>query len=135
MEKGFTLIELLVTFVILGLIMMIGVQTYQNITINSQQTKYEYYRKIMINGADILLESRKNVMESGECYSILYQDLVKSGKVIEDEITCTGYLQLTKTGKKFHYNDANLECKDKNNTILKEKTEEISASCTKVDIN
>lgn len=133
-QKGFTLIELLATLVILGIVMIVAVQSYQNLTANSNQTKYEYYKEIIINASDLVLESRKNIMESGECFSVSYQDLVDKGKVKEDDITCTGSIQLTKTGKKFIYNDENLECKNKNDVVLKEKTANVGGSCIAVNV-
>lgn len=133
-EKGFTLIELLATLVIMGIIVIVAVQSYQNLTANSNETKYEYYKKIIINAADIALESRKHVMESGECLSISYQDLVAKEKIKEEDITCTGLIQLIKNGKKFTYNDANLECKNENDVVLKERTANVSSTCTNINI-
>ena len=133
-EKGFTLIELLATLVILSIIMILSVQTYQNITSNSNKTKYEYYKKIILNASDLVLESRKNIMKSGECLSVSYQDLVDKGKVKEDDISCSGFIQLTKNGKKFIYDDKNLACENKNGDVLKESTANIDNICVIVNV-
>lgn len=133
-QKGFTLIELLATLVIMGIVMVLAVQTYQNITSNSNETKYEYYKKIIIDATELVLESRKSIMKSGECFSVSYQDLVDKEKVKEDDITCTGSIQLTKNGKKFIYNDANLACENKNGVVLKESSANVDSTCITVNV-
>lgn len=128
-QKGFTLIELLVVLVIMGIVLIVAIQSYQNITMNSNETKYRYYEESMKTAAELLLEGPKKYMKDGECFSISYQKLIDSGKLKEEKITCTGHVQLKKNGNKYIYDMSNLECKNENDLLLKEKTAEVSAVC------
>lgn len=129
-KQGFTLIELLVVLVVMGIVLVVVTQSYQNITANSNETKYKYYEDSMKTAAELLLEGHKKSMNDGDCISISYQKLVDSGKLKEEKITCTGFVQLKKNGNKFTYDMANLACKNENDLVLKEKTAEVSAVCT-----
>lgn len=125
-NRGFTLIELLVTLVIIGIISVIAMQSYEKVTGRSKEEKYVYYRDAMKTAADLLLEGRKKDMVSGSCIAISYQKIVDSGKLKEEGVTCEGSLVLNKTGKKFNYDDGNLECKNENNVSIKKRTKDIS---------
>lgn len=132
-NNGFTLIELLSVLVITGIIMGISIQSYRVLTNRNNETKYEYYLESMKKSADLFLESRKDKMASGSCLSVNYQTLVTKGLLKEENITCTGYLQLKKNGRKYTYDVTALECKNEKGTVLKEKTANVNASCTVVN--
>ncbi len=120
-KNGFTLIELLSVLVILGIISTIAIQTYNVLIKTNDETKYTYYYDLVKLGADLYLESRKNYLEDGSCYSVKYSTLVERNLVKEEGVVCEGTLLLSRSGKKFTYDDALLACKTKEGKVLKEK--------------
>lgn len=119
-KKGFTLIELLSTLVILGIIATIAIQTYNILIVKNDDSKYTYYRDFIEKGADLYFDAKKINMVSGECLSVNYQTLVDKNYIKEEGVTCTGNIILRKDGKKYIYDDSNLECKS-NGKVVKKK--------------
>ena len=91
---GLTLVELVVVIAIMGIIVLISIPLIRNISTNSQNSKYETYKKSAIYGAKLYLDSYYSDLDidkDGSCGIILYSELSDRGLLKDikiDGVTC-----------------------------------------------
>ena len=143
-KKAFTLVELLAVLVIFGIILGIVVPSVIQLFENQKVKKYDYHEGAVKNAIEAYVDEIKETLQdsTGECscYKIMYDDLLATDLVKEDDITCnsnnnggvSGYILAYPIGNSnlnFKY-EYYLTCKDQsNNEMIHEATVPENTCC------
>lgn len=136
-RKGFTLMEMMVVIILIGVIAAIAIPNVIKLINNQNKEKYNAHIKLVKQALDLYTLRNKGEFDScpnAGTYRLEYSKLLGGDEplLIEDGITCTGYIFLTPKKNNSYSYEYHLTCQDKNSTryIDENKNNTCNNSCS-----